>query len=138
MTLALNLNPQKRLCIALAIACLLMLLPTLFVLASGLGIDSSEKLIQRDGSTGSEQLISRGAPSWFYIGTGGTHFNPEAPPFQIISLAPFIFLAAALILLLGFLAKGIDFETLIIVVVFIYILIALLTGIQFNITDLLR
>ncbi len=138
MTLALSLNPQKRLCIALAVACLLILLPTLFVVASGLGIDGSEKLIQRDGSTGSEILITRGSPSWFYIGTGGVHFNPESPPFQIISLYPLILVAMALILILGLLAKGIDFQNLVIAAVFIYILVALLTGIQINITDLLR
>ncbi len=133
-------NPQnaRRLCIALIIVCLLILIPTVVVVASGLGIDGSEKLIQRDGSTGSEILIGRGSPSWFYIGTGGVHFNPESPPFQIISLYPLVLVAMSILVILGLIVRRITFETLIIVAIFIYILIAMLTGIQLNITDLLR
>lgn len=130
-------NP-KRLCIALAIACLLILLPTVIVVAAGLGIGDSEKLIQRDGVTGSEILITRGDSSWFYIGTGGAHFNPEAPPFQIISLIPLLLVAMGILAILALIAKGIDIETMIIIVVFIYLLISFLTGVQINITNLLR
>ncbi len=133
-----NVPNARRLCIALLIVCLLILIPTVIVVAAGLGIGDSEKLIQRDGSTGSELLITRGSPSWFYIGTGGVHFNPESPPFQIISLSPLILVAMALLVILGLIAKGITFETIIIVAIFIYILIAMLTGIQLNITDLLK
>ncbi len=126
----------KRMCLILLIALMLAMLPTIAT-AAGLGI-STEKLVERSGVTGSELLISRGSDSWFYIGMGGVHFNPDAPPFQIISLYPFLFMALAILLLLGLFASGVDLKILVFAGILIYMALAFLTPMQQMITDLLR
>ena len=131
----------KSALVALLIIGALFLLPTLMVQAEALGGYVSEKVIGRDGVNDSSLIVGRDGVnnSSLDIVMGGIHFNPNDPAFLIVSLAPLLYVALGIVVILGLFIHGhISFKTLIIAGVAIYLLAALLPGIQEAITGLLR
>ncbi|KKN79301.1 hypothetical protein LCGC14_0340830 [marine sediment metagenome] len=133
-----NWERYKRVILVCVLVVFSVLIPSV-VIADGLGGYDTEKLISRDGVADSQLVIGRDGVnnSWLDIAMGGSHLHEDNPAFQIVSLAPLLY-ALMLILVLVGLLMHLSFQTIIIAVIAINVAIAFLTGMQINITNLLR
>lgn len=134
-----NLERYRKIVIWALVGLFCMIWPT-FVVADEIGGYDTEKLIGMSGVSPSNLVIGRDGVSNSYldIAMGGIHFHEDDPAFQIISLAPLLLIACAILLMVGLFTTGLSVQTIVTAVVLIYMLVAFITGIQINITGLLR
>lgn len=135
LAMARNRTDNKPLTILLVAICLIVMIPTAYVLASALtdptigraGVANNDLTIGMVGVTHNDVLIDNGPPPTL-----------SANEFPLMLIIPLVFLAVALLLLVQLvLDEPRDIKKLVIAAVLITIALTLLNVIQFNVNSLI-
>jgi len=141
----LNWNKNRRFSMLLFAISFVVLISGVNVLASELGGYVSEKLIGRSGVSNSQLVIGGNSNSLLDIelnsteGTPATHMNPSDPAYRLAAILPTIFVAIAIVLLVGMVLSGtMSLPLLILAVVLIMVGVAGAGAIQEAVIALLH
>ena len=119
---------------------LVLLMPNIKVVASELGGYVSEKLIARSGVSNSQLIIGREGVGNslldIVLGDVGGHINPSAPVAPLINTWIVAFAVLAIYTFVRGFLGGVTVKEIVFAVAFIYVLTALMPGLQIAITRL--